>query len=54
MDGTLKETDRSSLMTLRLVIWNYKEFLLSPGTIFTFVSGVLLLTAILIQPASLG
>lgn len=53
MDGTLKETNMSSLMTLRLVIQNYKEFLLAPGTIFTFTSGMLLVIAILLQPASL-
>lgn len=53
MDGTLKETSMSSLMTLRLVIQNYKEFLLAPGTIITFISGMLLMIAILYQPASL-
>ncbi|OPX64969.1 cation-translocating P-type ATPase [Methanoregula sp. PtaB.Bin085] len=53
MDGTLKESNRSFLMTLRLVIVNYKEFLLAPGTIITFISGMLLVTAILLQPASL-
>lgn len=40
-------------MTLRLITQNYKDFLLAPGTIITFVSGMLLVIAILYQPASL-
>lgn len=40
-------------MTLRHITQNYKEFLLAPGTIITFVSGLLLVIAILYQPASL-
>lgn len=40
-------------MTLRLITQNYKDFLLAPGTIITFVSGILLVIATLYQPASL-
>jgi len=40
-------------MTLRLIIQNYKNFLLAPGTIVTFISGILLAIAILYQPSSI-
>ena len=48
-----KVAKMSFLTTLRLIIQNYKDFLLAPGTIVTFISGMLLVIAILYQPASL-
>jgi len=53
MDGNPDIEKTSLWMTLRLIIQNYKNFLLAPGTIVTFISGILLAIAILYQPSSI-
>lgn len=53
IDDLPKSTTVSLLVTLRLLTRNYRDFLLAPGTIVTFISGILLVIAILNEPASL-
>lgn len=53
MEDNLKGSSKSVVMTLRNIIQNYKNFLLAPGTIILFISGLLLVIAIIYQPSSL-